>query len=168
MVYKIIIWSGTVMLYFMHPFHVSVTEISYNGHNKHFEISVRIFTDDLENALEKYANTRFDLIQSLNDSSVQKILESYMLSHFVVKQYGKPVPLNFLGSEPDEDVIWSYLESPPVENPASIWVRNTLLLDLFDDQVNLVHLVIGQNTRSRKYNQDDYSGMIIPEVKKSE
>ena len=161
MVYNIILWSSALLFNFLHPFHVSVTEISYNNSNKHLEISVRIFADDLENALEKYARTRFDLIDSLNDPSAQKILEMYLKKNFIVKQHGKLTELNFLGSEIDEDVIWSYLESSPVKNPETIWVSNTLLLDLFDDQVNLVHLVIGQNTRSRKYNQDNYSGLVI-------
>ena len=161
MLYNIILFRAVMALGFLHPFHVSVTEMDYNKRNRHLEISIRIFTDDLENILERYANTDFDLYVSLDDTVTQKVLKSYLEANFSLKQNGKPIPLDYVGSEADADVIWCYLESPPLKSPETVNVRNTLLLDLFDDQINLVHLVIGHKTRSRKYYQENYSGPVI-------
>lgn len=165
MVYNIIMWSGTLLFHLMHPFHVSVTEISFNDNNKHLEINIRIFTDDLEDVLEQYGNADPDLFNSFKEPMVQALLKSYLESNFVIKENDKKLDLDFVGAEEDGDVIWCYMESKRVRNPESIWVRNSLLLDLFDDQINLVHLIIGKNTRSTKYFQDNYSGPVISKKK---
>ena len=47
-------WLIVAYTALIHPFFVSMTDINYNDNNKSLEISVRIFTDDLENTLRKY------------------------------------------------------------------------------------------------------------------
>ncbi len=161
MVYSIIVWGWAIFMHFMHPFHISVTEVSFNENNKHLEISIRIFSDDLEKVLEQYGKMGFDLIKSMNDTMVLTELESYLESNFIIKENDSIIPWYFLGAKADGDVVWCFIESEPVKAPETIWVRNTLLLDLFDDQINLVHLTIGNTTRSTKYYRGHYSGPVI-------
>jgi len=145
----------------MHPFHISVTEVSFNEDNKHLEISIRIFSDDLERALKQYGEMEFDIINSLNDTVVLTELESYLEANFIIKENEITIPLYFLGAKANGDEVWCFIESETVNAPETLWVRNTLLLDLFDDQINLVHLTIGNTTRSTKYYHDHYSGPVI-------
>lgn len=161
MVYNVIVLCWVLSLHLMHPFHVSVTEVSFNEDNKHLEISIRIFSDDLESVFRKRGKMDFNLVNSLEDTTVLAELESYLKSHFTIKEDAITIPLDFLGAEADRDVIWCFLESGPVTAPETIWSRNALLLDLFDDQINLVHLIIRNTTRSTKYYKDHDSGPVI-------
>jgi len=161
MVYNIIVWSWALFFHLMHPFHVSVTEVSFNDSNKHLEISIRIFSDDLENVIKQFEKSEFDIVNSLDDTTILNKLELYLKSNLILKENSETIPLNFLGAEADGDVVWCFMESGPVVTPKTIWAHNTLLLDLFDDQINLVHLIIGDITRSTKYYRDYNSGPII-------
>ncbi len=52
--------------------------------------------------------------------------------------------LTYLGEEPGADVIWCYLESETIKYPASILVRNSILTDEFEDQVNIIQVYFGK------------------------
>src|SRR6267378_1432289 len=52
-----------------HPFHVSVVEVNHNAADKTFEISCKIFTDDLEKVLAQNYKTRVDLINPPNKAA---------------------------------------------------------------------------------------------------
>ena len=59
-------WIGykpfaTFLIALMHPFYVSVIDINHNNKEASLEISVRTFTTDLENRLEKEYNVKLDL-----------------------------------------------------------------------------------------------------------
>ena len=55
-----------------HPFYVSVIEIQHNESAATAEISVRIFTEDLEETLRKQSNTPIDLVYPKNKTLMDK------------------------------------------------------------------------------------------------
>ena len=61
--------AGRPTLRGLHAFHTSLTEIQYNAKEKSLEISIRMFTDDLEAALTKANNGQKIMIGGKNDNS---------------------------------------------------------------------------------------------------
>ena len=57
-----------------HPFYLSITEMKYNDKSKSLEISCKMFTGDLEDALKKTTNKSVDLIHPKNKPETEKIL----------------------------------------------------------------------------------------------
>ena len=51
------LWFVLAKLYLLHPFHVSICDVTYDSNDKHLKISVRLFADDLEIGLSDYTNT---------------------------------------------------------------------------------------------------------------
>ena len=51
-------WLITASISILHPFYVSVIEIDHNAKDATAEISVRVFTDDLEKTLQKIVPQR--------------------------------------------------------------------------------------------------------------
>ncbi len=47
-------WISLAFIALLHPFYVSVIEINHNTKDATAEISIRIFTQDLETTLQKY------------------------------------------------------------------------------------------------------------------
>lgn len=45
---------GLFLMLSFHDFHTSLTEINYNSQSRSLELSVRVFTDDLELALTNF------------------------------------------------------------------------------------------------------------------
>jgi hypothetical protein len=133
-----------------HPFHVSVVEINHNPTDKNLEISCKIFTDDFEKVLRQNYKTRIDIINPSDRATVDKLVSDYIRTHLVLKVDGKPAVFSYLGYEREDDAIYSYVEVPNTALPKTIDITNKLMYDLFDDQTNLVHVLVGGNRKSGK------------------
>lgn len=122
----------------LHDFHASVTQMQYNPQEKAFEISIRIFTDDLEKTLTKETGQRLDLsAKAKNDA----LLEKYVRAHFTyLNPQRQQKPFNYVGHEVEDDANWIYLEMPYDEQFQGGVMRQNVLMEMFDDQVNMVNL----------------------------
>lgn len=123
-----------------HPFFISLTEMRFNPENKRIEIAQKIFWDDLEVALGNEFDEKVDFLNPKDKVKLDSQLKSYLLKHNQVTVNGKALTLNYLGYEIDEDAAWFYLESSSTEVPKSVEVKNTILLDDFNGQQNIVHV----------------------------
>lgn len=133
-----------------HPFYVSVTEINHNAGDKTLEIASKIFTEDLEVAINKNYKTKIDLYTEKGKPQADKLIADYLSKNLVVILDGKPVHLEMLGFEREGEATWSYLEVKNVSLPKKIEIRNAILYDHFQDQINLVHVTVKGNRRSGK------------------
>lgn len=133
-----------------HPFFISLTEIRFNPENKRMEIAQKIFWDDLEVALGNEFDEKVDFLNPKDKVKLDSQLKRYLLKHNQVTVNGKALTLNYLGYEIDEDAAWFYLESSATELPKSVEVQNTILLNDFNGQQNIVH-VYNQSKSPRSF-----------------
>lgn len=140
-----------------HPFHVSVTEINYNAADKNLEISCKIFTDDFEKILAKNYKTKVDLINPTNKAAMDSLIKKYIISHLSISINGKPVSLSYLGFENDKEAAYSYFEVNNTLSATKIDITSNLMYDQFDDQVNIMHVIVGGKRKSNKLTYPDNS-----------
>lgn len=133
-----------------HPFHVSVVEINHNAADKTLEISCKIFTDDFEKVLAQNYKTKVDLINPPNKAAMDSLVKKYVLSHFSIMADGKPAPLVYLGFERESEAVYSYIEVDNIVAVRKIDITNSLMHDMFTDQVNLMHVKVGDTRKSTK------------------
>jgi hypothetical protein len=136
----------------VHPFHVSVTEINHNASEKSLEISCKLFTDDFEKILAKNYNTKVDLINPPDKSKMDSLVKQYVLSHLKIKANGRLLTMNYLGYEHEVEAAYSYIEVMNVPSVSKLEITNTLLYDMFDDQLGIMHVTVGGNRKSNKLN----------------
>ena len=134
----------------LHPFHVSVVEINHNAADKTLEISCKIFTDDFEKVLAKNYQTRIDLINPVDKKAMDSVVKKYVFSHLSLSVDGKPGKLVYVGFERDAEAVFSYVQIDNVPSVKKIDVTNQLMHDMFDDQVNIVHVIVNGNRKSTK------------------
>lgn len=132
-----------ILLYlqlFIHPFHVSVSEIKYKEDKRALQISIRIFLDDLEIALRQYtANETLDIMQKESWSYVDQHVNKYVHEKFQLLNDKGPMTMSYVGAEIEDDVMWIYVEVEKVKKLKTIIVQNSLLTETYDDQENLIH-----------------------------
>jgi hypothetical protein len=125
----------------MHDFHSSITEVEYNTSTGKYEVSIRVFTDDLEatlNASQKAGKLLVD-----KSPAADKHIAAYMTKAFALMDKAqKPRPATFVGKELDGDVTWVYFEIEGIPNPQELIIYNAVLMDTFDDQKNIVNCKI--------------------------
>lgn len=138
-----------------HPLHVSVLELNHNAQDKTLEISCRIFTDDFEKVLAQNYKTKIDLINPHDRAAMEKLVNDYVTKRIKIEADGKPVTWVFLGYEKDNDAIYSYFQVDKVTTVKKINITNTVMQDMFDDQINLMHVTVGGTRKSTKLNYPD-------------
>ncbi|MBD2701027.1 hypothetical protein IC229_10310 [Spirosoma sp. BT702] len=112
--------------------------MQFNSKEHTFEISIRIFTDDFEKALSEASKTKVSLGP---DDKQDELIEKYVLAHFgYVTSQKQPKPIKYIGHEIEADANWLYLEMPYNEPFRGGLLKQNVLMELFDDQVNMVNL----------------------------
>ncbi|MFD3408097.1 DUF6702 family protein [Aquirufa sp. HETE-83D] len=134
---KLLVLFFSLLFPELHPFHSSVTEMSYNAKEQSWEISIRLFHDDLEQTLSSNLGKKYRMIPG--DVASEKVLDAYLRKHFRFHA-GKQIttPYRWLGTEQQQEAIWVYIEIPTSSDLAGSYLENSLFLDEFEDQTNLV------------------------------
>lgn len=133
-----------------HPLHVSTTEVSFNAKDKILEVSCRIFSDDFESILAKTYKQKTDLSNASMKVAMDNLVKKYINTHLQLKANGKPVTMSYVGFEIDHEATNIYLEVDKIATIKSLEVSDTILYDMFDDQMSIVHLVKGSIRKSTK------------------
>jgi hypothetical protein len=121
-----------------HTFHTSLMSMEYNRQEQSLEISVRVFSHDLEAVLTRRSgkSVRLDRTPDAEQLTFAYVQQAISLTNGA----GEAKPLAWVGMESKADIVWLYFEIKMPEGLAGAQLRNRILFDLLDDQVNLVHL----------------------------
>lgn len=133
-----------------HPFYVGVTELRHQASRGVLEISIRLFTDDLEKALSRRSGSPVNLTSGPLMDASEEMLDVYLSEGFAVFANDSRLNPRFLGYEQVEDAIWSHLECPLPQVPDSMRIVNRLICEMFPSQTHIVHLNLASNRYSRK------------------
>jgi hypothetical protein len=126
-----------------HPIHLTKSSLEFNAEAKTLQISIHIFLDDLELALEtKGAASNLQLCTPKEHPKGEQYLISYLREQFHVQVDEMPMAFKFIGKEISEDFLatWCYLEVEGVETFKSLKVTNKILMEIYDDQRNIVQV----------------------------
>lgn len=152
---KTAILSILIVLFSVHEFHLSLTEIRHNSESRSIEVSIKLFTDDLLIALEQAGAPKMELGTENEPPEANELIESYLKAHFKLMVNGKPTEFTYLGKEAELDATWCFVEVKDVKKVQTIEAQNTLLLEAFDDQTNMVNLNINGRKKSGLARKDN-------------
>ncbi len=130
----------------VHEYHVSVTQMQYNASQQLFEISIRIFTDDLEKAISQDNGMRRFLINDKDQNN--PFVERYIRRNFSLSGTQKKAEIKYLGKEQEADATWIYLEIPFKGSTENWKLQNSILMETFEDQVNMFNLKNASDTKT--------------------
>ena len=145
----------------LHPLHLSSMDINYTTKGGTLEISCRLFTDDMEDALKKQFQVPADLSAPAKHQAMDVLLKKYIALHLRFQANGKAVALNYLGFEKDREAVIVYVESAPIKSLKKLEVYNTLMYDLFNDQTNIMHVVVNGKRKSDKLDYPEAKAVIF-------
>lgn len=122
-----------------HPIHSSLTTVAWRQDTRTLEVAVRLFTQDLQDALARRKGTGCEYAQAvltLRDAA------------------GRTVPTDRCTIARDGDVTWIHLSATPGDLHA-LRLSNSLLFELFEDQINIVQSSLDGRARTVLYTRGD-------------
>lgn len=125
-----------------HAFYVSITDVEFLEEWGDFRIKVKIFTNDLEDALEKAGFGRLYLATEKESPEARISIYQYIQQKLSLKVGKTPVNLSYEKVEYRDDACWIYAKVGQSCQWDSLWIENKILFELFDTQTNIIRLKV--------------------------
>lgn len=126
-----------------HPLHSTLTTIAWESRTHTLRVAVRVFTEDLAEALARGTVP--------SDSAACRYARSALTLR---DRTGRSLATERCTIERTDDVTWIRLEAPTAD-PTGCRLLNAFLFELFDDQVNVVQTTLRGRTRTTLFTRGD-------------
>jgi len=135
---------------------VSLCQIDYNEEAASLEITIKLFTDDLEKALEQQGTEHLHLGSPKESKKADTYIARYLKQHFSLQINEQIESLDFvyLGKEVELDATWCYIEISNITTISTLQISNHLLFDISASQTNMVQIDINGTQKSILLNKD--------------
>ena len=85
-------------------------------------------------------------------TAMDSLISKYLVSALSIRPQGRQVVYDYLGYELDKEAAYCYFEITNVPSLTKLDIVNTILYDLFDDQMNIMHVTVKGSRKSDKVN----------------
>jgi hypothetical protein len=130
-----------------HPIHVSIVNFDIRSDSNRIDFSVRLFYDDFQALINYKYNTHLDFTQRTKMTfKEQKAITDYIRSALIIiGQDDIPIQTEFKGWKVEDMSVWLYFCANIRSGLNGFRLENTLMLELFSDQNNMVIADAGEN-----------------------
>ena len=136
-----------------HPLHSTITELTVDAARGTVRATVRVFADDLGTATLRTTRGRR---LATNGPAWDAAILAYATSTFALRDVdGRSLPLRTCGVRRTADLVWLCLEAELGRHARAVLVRNVMLCDLYEDQVNVVQGTVEGARRSLLFVRGD-------------
>ena len=143
-----------------HAVYISVTTLEVDVDGK-VKGSLKIFSDDLEDALHRFSGERPAIVGRQDLSPIASQFEQYLRKHLTIRARGGGSLLTLENLENVGDSTWAYFKTG-LESPSD-WlnIESSILIDIFPDQVNIVEVKLTDKPRYLKLIKSQPSAKVI-------
>ena len=138
-----------------HPMHTTLTEITADTPRGALHVVIRVFADDFGKASALAKRNAQGTTPSAGDAL------AYVQRSFVLTDGRRLLPIRSCGTQQKGDLLWICVETDAPQSLGNLQLRNALLCELFDDQVNIVRSMLGGSPRSLLYTRGDHSKPLL-------
>jgi hypothetical protein len=139
-----------LLLGLSHPLYLSFTSVNYSDKTQTFQITSKLFLDDLEKGVLKEGGIHINVENPANRVQVNNAVAAYVKNHIKLHINLKRIQLNYKGYRVIGDVAWCFFESERVGASSALQIDNDLFVDIYPNQVNMLNLKIGSLDESVK------------------
>jgi len=146
-------WSVTPPRADAHPIHSTITELVADPARGTVRAQIRVFADDLRTAVLRSARGRS---LPAEGPAWEYAVLAYTSSAFNLQDArGRALPLRSCGVRRTVDLVWLCVEAVIGRDVGPLRVRNAMLCELYEDQVNVVQGSVGGSRRSLLFVRGD-------------
>lgn len=134
-----------------HDFYVSILTIHHDPDKRALELTWRMTTHDLEDALEAISGEDPQLGSAFEAPDADTLIARYLRQHLRLSKGEAPLRVTYLGKEVELETLFCYLQVDSIRSTEGLTVQCDLLQERFPDQVNEVHVETQEGTESNNF-----------------
>jgi len=138
-----------------HEERVHTTEVIFNDNTNLIEIMHRLSVHDIEHFYALFFNDNIDLLTSIEDTEAiaKFVVDHFSLDFFCSDSICNSSNVQYVGSEIDRGYFWVYQEIGIPKDLTRISVSNSLFMELWEGQVNMLSIDINDKFNSYVLNK---------------
>lgn len=126
-----------------HAIYLSVVEVEFDPLSDRASIKIKVFTDDMEDALTNKFGAQISLSTENECTLEKRKIEEYFSHYFKLAiNDGKSVKLALDHCELLTDAIWFQFYAPGIDPPDKISISAVFLMELFPTQSNVISITL--------------------------
>ncbi len=162
-------WVGLVVLLtgsaWLHPVHVSVTNLDLDPVRGKVELSVKIFADDFQDLILHKYGVQLNIIEQEDPGDKIAAVNEYMQEALqLVFNGNETADLQFVDAKLNEEAIWLFYRYEHHGKIRKVDIVNRLMLEKFNNQTNL--MIVTFNEKQNGYRLDNKTTDLSFNIKK--
>ena len=129
---------------FSHQFFLTTTEVRLSDNQKSLEITIQTFTHDVEALLKKADFNLANLGSERENKDIDDFIIDYLSDNFIIQDHY----WRYLGKKIDGDFTLFFLEIDKFNSPSNVSVFNTIFMDMYQKQQNIMNVYGTKNVQS--------------------
>lgn len=121
-----------------HKYYMSLMQIDYVQEQQALQVTVRIFVDDLQTALNAVGTAAVEIATDREPLGIEKRYRAYLNKQLSFEVNNRKKKFVYLGKEYEENQVVFYLEIQGIDSLQSLRIKNTLLTHALREQKNIV------------------------------
>lgn len=155
-----IIFFWTLTSFSFHKFYIGIYQIEYAQEKKMIQITTRIFIDDINEVLEKNYHKKTHIGDKNQSAEDVVLMNKYVSENFSIKVNGQNKPFEYMSTEVESNILIGYYKIRDISKVKTLEVKNTILMDLFPDQQNIIQSKIYGEKQSLLLTVDNTKGVL--------
>lgn len=124
-----------------HPLHTTFTDVAIDSARGGLRLTLRVFADDFGTAAMRHARLPAPAEGPLFERAAARYITSRVQ---LLDAGGRVTSLEWGGARREGETILLTLFAPGVRSLSGLRIANSLMFELFDDQINIVRTVSGE------------------------
>ena len=151
-------WVGLIVLLtgsaWLHPVHVSVTNLDLDPVRGKVELSVKIFADDFQDLILHKYGVQLNIIEQEDPGDKIAAVNEYMQEALqLVFNGNETADLQFVDAKLNEEAIWLFYRYEHHGKIRKVDIVNRVMLEKFNNQTNL--MIVTFNEKQNGYRLDN-------------
>tara|TARA_B100001758_G_C18351938_1_gene580376 strand:- start:214 stop:729 length:516 start_codon:yes stop_codon:yes gene_type:complete len=161
------LFLATVLFLPFHDFHVTHTTFHYNDESMSMEITIKVAIEDLQKTIQNIYSKKFDNFEDNQKNKIlEKLIREYFQNNLTLSSGKDKKEYKWVGKELSNNLhdIYLYFEIANYDknkNVDSITIKNTLFLDLYNYQTNIVLIELTDKKYNLTFTMDNYTQTIF-------
>src|SRR6056300_801989 len=139
--FKIILLHTVV---FSHQFFLTTTEVRLSDNQKNLEVTIQTFSHDVEALLKAADFNLANLGLEREDNTIDDFLIDYLSDNFIIQDHF----WKYIGKKIDGDFTLFFLEIEQFKSSSNVSIFNTIFMDMYDKQQNIMNVYGQRNVQS--------------------
>tara|TARA_A100000164_G_C21936235_1_gene788199 strand:- start:3510 stop:3986 length:477 start_codon:yes stop_codon:yes gene_type:complete len=139
--FKIILLNTIV---FSHQFFLTTTEVRLSENQNNLEVTIQTFSHDVESLLKEADFNLANLGSIKENSEIDDFLIDYLSDNFIIQDHY----WEYIGKKVDGDFTLFFLEIKKFKSPTTVAILNTIFMDMYEKQQNIMNIYGQSNVQS--------------------